>query len=305
MIGSTVLGLDVGGSSVKYRLASAGQADGMPDAIAEGVAPALAEELPATLAELARSVSAGHRLAAVAVAIPGLVDEASGTVIRSSNVPALDGRALGPELSALLGVPVSILNDGRAAAVAEARWGAGAGERDVFTLALGTGIAGSHLVDGVIADGAHGSAGELGHVVVEPGGRPCSCGQRGCLETLLGAPALRRAWNAAGGEGSARELLAAYDEDDPRAVPIVRTAAQHLADALLTLLALVDPGVVVVGGGLASAPHRLVELAAGYVAEQATFHRVPPIVPAELGRWAGAVGTAAEARALAARVVAA
>lgn len=300
MTQAAVLGLDVGGSSVKYRLASADPGDGMPDALAEGVAPAPAADLPASLAELARTVSAGHRLVAVAVAIPGLVDEATGTVIRSSNVPQLDGRPLGPELTEMLDVPVMILNDGRAAAVAEARWGAGAAAHDVFTLALGTGIAGSHIVDGAIVDGANGSAGELGHVVIEPGGLPCSCGQQGCLETVIGAPALRRFWNAAGGEGSARELLAAYDEGDPRAVAIVQAAARHLADAILTLLALVDPGVVVVGGGLASEPHRLVTLAASYVAELATFHRVPPIVPARLGRWAGSVGAAAEARTLAA-----
>ncbi|KRA24473.1 hypothetical protein ASD65_08590 [Microbacterium sp. Root61] len=296
-----MLGLDVGGSSVKYRLASVTRSDRMPDALDEGRAPTPAEDPVAGLAELARRVTAGVRLDAVAVAIPGIVDAERGTVVRSANLPALNGLELGPRLSDMIGVPVSVLNDGRAAAVAEARWGAGAGIRDVFTLALGTGIAGAHVVDGVVVDGAHGSAGELGHVVIEPNGAWCTCGQRGCLETVIGAPALRRAWSSAGGEGAPSAMFAAYEACDARAVEIVNRAADALADAILTLLALVDPGVIVIGGGLATSPHRLVTLTAASVAERATFHRVVPIVPARLGRWAGAVGAVAQAQTLAAR----
>jgi len=303
MSDAVVLGLDVGGSSVKYRLASATPSEGIPEALAQGTVSTPKHDPVAGLAAIARDVTALHRLVAVVVGIPGLVDEASGTVLRSANLPALDGLALGPALSAELEVPVGVINDGRAAAVAEARWGAGSRERDVFTLALGTGIAGSHIVDGRVVDGAHGIAGELGHVVVEPSGARCACGQRGCLETVIGAPALRRAWNRAGGHGSPKDLLSAYEAGDARAARIIERAAAALADAILTLLALVDPGVIVIGGGLASAPHRIVERAAALVAERATFHRVPAIVPAILGKWAGAVGAVSEARELAGRVV--
>lgn len=287
---------------MKHRLASAADPDLVPDALAQGVLTTPADDPVAGLAAIARTATGQDRLVAVAVAIPGLVDEASGTVLRSANLPALDGLPLGPELSDLLGVPVAVINDGRAAAVAEARWGAGAGADDVFTLALGTGIAGSHLVSGRVVDGAHGIAGELGHVVVEPDGAACTCGQRGCLETVVGAPALRRAWHAVGGEGSPKDLLRAYEAGDERAIGVVERGAGALADAILTLLALVDPGTIVIGGGLASAPHRIVERTASLVADRATFHRIPPLVPARLGKWAGAVGTAAEARAIARRV---
>ena len=299
---AVVLGLDVGGSSVKYRLASAASSARIPDALEQGTVSTPKQDPVAGLAAIARDVTGPHRLVAVVVGIPGLVDEATGTVLRSANLPALDGLALGPALSAALEVPVAVINDGRAAAVAEARWGAGAGERDVFTLALGTGIAGSHIVDGRVVDGAHGIAGELGHVVVEPSGARCACGQCGCLETVIGAPALRRAWNRAGGEGSPKDLLAAYETGDERAIRAVERGAGALADAILTLLALVDPGVIVIGGGLASAPHRIVERAAALVSERATFHRVPRVVPAILGKWAGAVGAVSEARELASRV---
>jgi glucokinase len=302
MSSAVVLGLDVGGSSVKYRLASAGPSERIPEALEQGTVSTPKKDPVAGLAAIARDVTGEHRLVAVVVGIPGLVDEASGTVLRSANLPALDGLALGPALSAELDAPVAVINDGRAAAVAEARWGAGAGERDVFTLALGTGIAGSHIVDGRVVDGAHGIAGELGHVVVDPSGARCACGQRGCLETVVGAPALRRAWHRAGGDGSPKDLLAAYEAGDERAIRVVDRGASSLADAILTLLALVDPGVIVIGGGLASAPHRIVVRARALVDERATFHRVPPIVPATLGKWAGAVGAVAEARELAGRV---
>lgn len=283
-----LLGLDVGGSSIKYQLAMITD-DDRPVVVKQDTLATPASDPVAAFADIARDI-AGDDLAGVVIAIPGLVDSDTGTVLRSVNLPHLDGVHLGARLGDILGVPVDIVNDGRAAAIAEARWGAGDGHSDVFTLALGTGIAGCHVVNGAVAAGAHGIAGELGHIVVEPDGELCACGQRGCLETVIGAPALRRGWHAAGGEGSPRDLLVAYENGDARALPIVDRAGRSLGDALLTLLALVDPGCVVIGGGLASAPHRLVQLAVAHVDEKKTFHTVPPIVAAELGRWAGAVG---------------
>lgn len=304
MTSPTLLGLDIGGSSVKYQLASldAGAGSGV---LSQDTIETPMDEPLAGLARMARTVAAGTHLEGVTVAIPGLVDEVTGTVLRSVNIPALDGLALGPALSRELGVPVGVVNDGRAAALAEANWGAGAAFNDVFTLALGTGIAGCHIVNGAVAPGAHGIAGELGHVVIEPNGELCACGQRGCLEMIIGAPALRRAFAAVGGQGSPRDLIAAYDDGDARAIPVVERAANALGDALLTLMALVDPGCIVIGGGLASEPHRLVLLAAERVRAKATFHNVPPILPAELGRWAGATGCVGIAReALTARLAA-
>lgn len=162
---------------------------------------------------------------------------------------------------------------------------------NIPALALGTGIAGAHVVDGRVVTGAHGSAGELGHITIDPMGSECSCGRRGCLETIIGAPALRDAWAEAGGRGGPEALFDAFAAGDGAATAIVRRASSALAEALLTLCAVVDPGGIVIGGGLAQAPHHLVTLAERYVRERATFHRVPPIVPATLGGWAGANGT--------------
>lgn len=289
--GPVVLGLDVGGSSVKHLLAPAqSSTDAPPTPLARGRDATPKDSPVEGLAAIVSSLRGDADLERVVLAIPGLVDEAAGVVVRSTNIPALDGRPLGSQLAAVLGVPVDIINDGHAAAVAEASWGAGAGARDVFVLALGTGIAGAHVMDGRVVPGAHGSAGELGHITIEPDGRLCSCGRRGCLETIIGAPALRSAWVDAGGTGGPEQLMAAHAAGDPEARAIVERASSALAEAVLTLCALVDPGAIVVGGGLAQAPHHLVTLAERYVGERATFHRVPPIIPATLGEWAGANG---------------
>ncbi|MEU4013823.1 ROK family protein [Microbacterium sp. NPDC028030] len=290
--GPVVLGLDVGGSSVKHLLAPAlASMDAPPTPLARGRHSTPKAAPVEGLSAIVDSLRGDADLERVVLSIPGLVDEAEGVVVRSTNIPSLDGRPLGAQLSAALGVPVDVINDGHAAAVAEASWGAGAGIDDVFVLALGTGIAGAHVAHGRVVPGAHGSAGELGHITIEPDGHVCSCGRRGCLETIIGAPALRRAWAEAGGAGGPEKLLAASSAGDAAAKAIVERASSALAEAILTLCALVDPGCIVIGGGLAQAPHELVTLAARYVGARASFHRVPPIVPATLGEWAGVNGT--------------
>lgn len=287
-----VLGIDVGGSSVKHLLARADASTASPpEALSRGRLPTPKSDPVDGIAAIVESVRGGAPLTRVVLSIPGIVDEENGVVIRSTNIPALDGCRLGESLEVRLGAPVDVINDGHAAAVAEASWGAGAGIDDVFVLALGTGIAGAHVVGGRVVPGAHGSAGELGHVTIEPAGLLCSCGRRGCLETLIGAPALRAAWAEAGGSGGPESLLAAYAAGDAAAARVVRHASAALAEAILTLCALVDPGCIVIGGGLAEAPHHLVTLAEEYARERATFHRIPPVIPATLGEWAGANGT--------------
>ncbi|MEI3843117.1 MULTISPECIES: ROK family protein [unclassified Microbacterium] len=286
-----VLGLDVGGSSVKFLLAD-GTVRERPEPILRGRRETPADDPVEGLRAIAEEVrGTGAEPTRIVVSIPGIVDEERGAVIRSTNVPALDDTLLAQELGARTGVPVTVINDGHAAAISEAAWGAGAGHEDVFVLALGTGIAGAHVVRGEVVPGAHGSAGELGHITIEPGGRVCSCGRRGCLETVIGAPALAEAWRAAGGSGGPEQLLGAYGEGSPEAASVVEHAAEGLAEAILTLCALVDPGCIVIGGGLAAEPHHLVSLARDAATARASFHRIPPIVPAALGGWAGAYGT--------------
>ncbi|MGW9074987.1 ROK family protein, partial [Streptomyces yangpuensis] len=157
---------------------------------------------------------------------------------------------------------------------------------------LGTGIAGAIGIAGTIEAGAHGYAGEIGHIVVRPGGPDCGCGQRGCLETLASAAAVSRAWAAASGdpEADAADCAKAVRSGDARAREVWLAAVGALADGLVTAITLLDPRTLIIGGGLAEAGETLFTPLRKAVEERVTFQRLPHIVPAALGDTAGCLG---------------
>ncbi len=157
---------------------------------------------------------------------------------------------------------------------------------------LGTGIAGAIGINGVIEPGAHGSAGEIGHVVIRPGGIPCGCGQRGCLERLASASAVSLAWAEASGdpEADAADCARAVVAGDPRAVAVWQEAVDALADGLVMAVTLLDPRTLIIGGGLAEAGETLFTPLRAAVEERVTFQKLPTIVPAALGDTAGCLG---------------
>ena len=248
-----------------------------------------------SLEDLSRAVERfvdGLPVAAFGLTVAGIVDESTGIVRASANMPWLDGSSPAAAIGAALDAPGVAVNDGGATARAEAVLGAGRSCDDVFVIALGTGIAGAHVVAGAVRHGAHGGAGEVGHVPLG-GRRLCSCGQRGCLETEIGGLRLAARWirSGRGAAGdTARELVGAAADGDAVARGILDEATSALARTLLGVIAIVDPGVIVIGGGLSAAESWIVAPAVAKVRGGATFHRVPPIVPARFGVWAGAWG---------------
>src|SRR5207245_1934226 len=140
---------------------------------------------------------------AAGVAVPGIVDAERGVAVYAANLGWSDVpmRALLSER--LDGVPVALGHDVRTGGLAEGRIGAGKGSDRFLFVPLGTGIAGAIGINGTVEAGAHGFAGEIGHVVVRPGGIPCPCGQRGCLERMASASAVSQAWAAASGDPEA------------------------------------------------------------------------------------------------------
>ncbi|AOT59605.1 N-acetylglucosamine repressor [Streptomyces rubrolavendulae] len=234
----------------------------------------------------------GTRAEAAGVAVPGIVDPDGGIAVYAANlgwrdVPlrALLGERLG-------GLPVALGHDVRTGGLAEGRVGAGRGADRFLFVPLGTGIAGAIGIDGAIEAGAHGCAGEIGHIVVRPGGPACGCGQYGCLETLASASAVTRAWAEAGGDpdADAADCAKAVESGDPRALRVWRDAVDALADGLVTALTLLDPRTLIIGGGLAEAGETLFTPLRAAVAERITFQRPPVIVPAALGDTAGCLG---------------
>ncbi|QIJ63363.1 ROK family protein [Streptomyces sp. JB150] len=304
-----VIALDVGGTGMKAALVGA---DAVPFADTPGPpVPALLhqarratgrergpEAVVETILDFAAELSAygerhlGEPAAAAGVAIPGIVDEQRGVAAYSANLGWRDVPLRDLLRERLSGIPVALGHDVRTGGLAEGRVGAGRGADRFLFVPLGTGIAGAIGIDGTVEAGAHGNAGEIGHVVVRPGGTPCPCGQHGCLERYASAAAVSQAWAEATGDpdADAADCAKAVLSGDPNAVRIWQEAVDALADGLVTALTLLDPRTIVIGGGLAEAGETLFTPLRDAVRRRITFQQPPSIVPAALGDTAGCLG---------------
>jgi glucokinase len=288
-----VLAFDVGGTSVKAAavdadlvvLAEARRPSERGEAIVDVIAAA-ADDLRSGLRTEQRALVCG-----AGVAMPGLVDAERGVVVRAVNLD-LEDLDVGSLLSTRLGLPLRIGHDVQAAAEAERRVGF-PDAADPVVLIIGTGIAGVSYVDGRAVRGVSGQAGEFGHLVVRPGGPVCGCGARGCLEAVASAGAIARSYSRATGEpiGGALEVLARLSTD-PRAVVVWDEAASALADGLHAICAVLAPGALVLGGGLAEAGSALVDPVTAHLRARTHVVTVPPISLATLGSRAGVIGAA-------------
>jgi len=206
------------------------------------------------------TVLADHGADEVAIAIAGVIDPSSGT-LRCANIPAIDGIALGEHLSSRLGRRIHLLNDADAFALACARAAEATGT--VFAAIIGTGIGGGVVIDGRLLQGARGSAGEWGHqpaVAMRTGvALPllrCNCGQLGCVDTLCGARGLEtlhrylHAGDARQAGQDSRGIVDAWRSGDPTAGHTVQVWLDITAGALVGVVNVIDPALVLVGGGL-------------------------------------------------------
>lgn len=282
------LGIDYGGTHTKFLLISDDGRELARDMVPTGDLEELGTQAVTFLADAVADT--------FAVTIAGTLDPTTHLVGRSTNLPWLDGTAPGDILSSRLGVSGFAVQDGEAAALAEARLGAGRGSDDVFVIALGTGIAGAHVVNGVVRRGAHGAAGEVGHMQVAQNDVVCSCGQLGCLETVIGGNQLAARWADSGGVvpsgATARDVVLAAEVGNAAARATLNDAAHALGRAILEVSALLDPELIVIGGGVARSPGWTVHPAIDVACASATFHSIPEIRLATLGVWAGARGAA-------------
>ncbi|MBA4865883.1 ROK family protein [Streptomyces sp. PSKA54] len=298
-----VIALDVGGTGMKAALIGvdgavlhrARRATGR-----ERGADAVVETILAFAAELRAHGEEhfGEPASAAGVAVPGIVDAEQGIAAYAANLGWRDVPLRDLLSSRLGGVPVALGHDVRTGGFAEGRIGAGKGADRFLFVALGTGIAGAIGIDGSVEAGAHGFAGEIGHIVVRPGGIPCPCGQRGCLERLSSASAVGQAWAEAGGDpdADAADCAKAVESGDPRAMTVWQNAVDALADGLVTALTLLDPRILIIGGGLAEAGETLFTPLRAAVEQRVTFQKLPSIVPAALGDSAGCLGAGLLAR---------
>ncbi len=193
--------------------------------------------------------------------------------------------------------PIDIHNDAIALAVAEHRWGAGRGIRNMLGIVVSTGVGGGLILNGQRIDGASGNAGHIGHMVVEPGGEPCACGGRGCLEQIARGPAIAAHAIKLGwlGDGTGIAVAAGARDGDPAALAAFTRAGRAVGTAIASAGALCDLELVVIGGGIAQSGSIFWDPLRSAFSEHAGMEFVQRcrIVPAELGYLSGLSGAAA------------
>ncbi|WP_204804226.1 ROK family protein [Mycobacterium riyadhense] len=250
----------------------------------------------ATIADALRA--AGGVVRAVGIASAGPVDVDSGTV-SPINIGCWRGFPLRDRIAAAVpGVPVRLGGDGVCMALGEHWTGAGRGERFLLGMVVSTGVGGGLVLDGSPYDGRTGNAGHVGHVVVDADGARCSCGGRGCVETVAAGPSMVRwaranGWAAPPGAG-AKELAAAAAGGDALALAAFRRGATALAAMIASVAAVCDFDLVVIGGGVAKSGPLLFDPLRAALADYARLDFLAGlrVVPAQLGGDAGMVGAA-------------
>lgn len=295
---SVVAAIDLGGTRVKAALVDrdgrevTSLTEPTPAGLdQEGALVQAAVRTVEVLVGRARTQGYAGEVAACGLVVPGIVDDEAGVARYSANLGWRDV-AVTADLGDALGLPVALGHDVRAGLLAESRWGAARGARHVLFVPIGTGIAGALMLDErvVLADGW---SGELGHVVVDPGGPLCACGARGCLEAVASASAIARAYAARTGRQVAAEQVAALvAQGDPGAAEVWDTAVEALSRAVVMAVTLTGVDLVLVGGGLARSGSLLLDPLRAAVDRSLTFQRRPRIVEASLGDRAGCLGSA-------------
>ena len=250
--GTLRVGLDIGGTKTDaVAVASSGEIVQQvrmptgfgPDAVLETAVAAVTQ-----LAEL--TGTAITEFTSIGIGIPGAVDNGTGRVTHAVNL-GLEGLELGAELSERLGRPVRIDNDVNAAALGAFHLLEKHEHLSMAFLNLGTGLAAGIIIDGSVWRGSRGTAGEIGHIPVDPNGPECPCGQRGCLEMVASGSAIARQWPTDDPK-PARALFAAAAAGDPHALDVKQRFVENVAAAVRLLVLTVDVDSVVIGGGLSS-----------------------------------------------------
>ncbi|WP_038058538.1 glucokinase [Thermus amyloliquefaciens] len=289
----TVVGLDLGGTKI-----AAGVFDGerllsqvvlpTPEEGGLAVVQALAEATAKAEAE------AGTRGVAIGLGTPGPLDFKRGVIRFTPNIRGLSDFPIRRLLEEATGRPVHLENDANAAALAEHHLGAAKGEESSLFLTVSTGIGGGVVLGGRVLRGERGQGGELGHITLLPGGPVCGCGLEGCLEALAAGRALEReASYAFHRKVDTRELFRLFQEGDAKARRILLQSARYVGMGLASLVKAFDPGVVVVGGGLAlNAPQAYWEDLEEAYRHYLSGWEVPPLRRALLGKEAGLLGAA-------------
>jgi glucokinase len=287
-----IAGIDLGGTQVRVALA---RRDGRILATSRHQTTVL--RTPKRVVEWAAGqvtrLADGEKVHCVGIGAPGPTDPARGMLVNPPNLPGWRNVPLAAMVGEVVGSPAHLENDANLAGLGEYHHGAGRGTGTMVYITWSTGVGAGLILDGRLFSGAHGTAGEVGHMILDPHGPLDSCGQRGCVETYCGGGALARS------TGTTWETL--FDDaanGDAEAAARVREAATHMGYALINVANLFDPEVIVMGGGVTRSWRRVAPVME-QVLRSSPFikpRRRPRLRRAQLGDRAGQVGAVEWAR---------
>jgi fructokinase len=238
------------------------------------------------------AVGIGGKDCTFGIGTPGAISPKTG-LLKNSNTVCMNDRPLKTDLETVLGRQVRIQNDANCFAMAEALLGAGKGKNLVFGVIMGTGCGGGIVYKGEVFTGAQAIAGEWGHMSIDPNGPVCYCGQRGCVETFISGGGLEARYaDTYGRKLSFREIVNDYDRGDPATLEFMKVFFRHFGRSLANLIDVLDPDLVVLGGGVSNF-HALYTEGVKEV-ENLVFSDSleTPIVKHRLGDSAGVIGAA-------------
>jgi len=285
---------------IHFRLKQRTPQEESPDGIIRSLVSAVLEcELQA------KQMNGGRRLSAVSVVVPGTVNVDQGIVVKAPNLVSLDGFHLTKQLTAQLGYRAVLENDANAAAVGEMWMGAGRGHSAIVCVTLGTGVGGGIILNSKLWRGVDGAAAEIGHMCVDPfGGVACGCGSRGCLEVYASATAIVRMTKEASPRHpdstlninnlTSEAIFRAGKDQDGLALEVFKRMGVYLGIGIANLINILNPEMIVIGGGVANGWELFEKSMRQQVAERAfplLAARVQ-IVQAECGDDAGLLGAA-------------
>ena len=288
---SPSVGIDIGGTKIAVAVCD----DASVLERVQVPTPRDADELVRSVTDAVTDLRTSYDVAAAGIGIAGFVAPDRSTVLFAPNLPWIEPH-FAHQLSDGLGLPIVVENDANAAAWGEFRFGAGSGVDNQVLITVGTGIGGGLIIDGRLYRGAHGIAAEIGHLQVVEDGRLCGCGQRGCWETYASGSALAEKLRASGVELSGPKVTDAARAGDPLVVAAIEEIGHWLGIGLASLCAVLDPSLILVGGGVSDAGELVLAPLRSTFAERLSGgarRPAPEIRLAELGVDAGVIGAAA------------
>jgi len=308
------LGIDLGGTDIKAGTVDHnGQTVGQwktPTEAQGGATVILQNMFDLTEKILGDSKSAGHEVLGIGIGSPGVIDHKNGVVVKMvDNLPGWSGMPLAAKFEEQFGLTTKLDNDANVCALAECLFGAGKGKNDIVCYTLGTGVGGGIIINRKVHHGAHGYAGEVGHASVVLDGLSCSCGNVGCVEQYGSARAIGRDARKrleAGEKSVMSEMVDSTDDvtsktvyeaalkNDALALEVIDFAARRLGSGIASTILILDPEMIVIGGGGSNMGDVLLDPVREEVKRRLYFSDAVeiPIVQAELGEDAGFIGAA-------------